>query len=112
MMQRWLRSHGAEVPSLDAHSMQHDAAGHMTLMPGMLTHEELAQLAKATGVEFERLFLQYMIRHHEGALAMVSDLLSTKGSARDPQIFTYASDIDADQRAEIRRMQTLQRDVK
>jgi uncharacterized protein (DUF305 family) len=111
MMQRWLRDHGAEVPSLD-HGMHHDAAGHMMMMPGMLTHEEMAQLEKSTGVDFERLFLQYMIRHHQGALAMVSDLFGTKGSARDPQVFNYASDIDADQRAEIRRMQTLQRDIK
>jgi uncharacterized protein (DUF305 family) len=112
MMRRWLREHGAQAPSLDAHNMHHDAAGQMMLMPGMLTHEELAQLEQSTGVEFERLFLRYMIRHHQGALAMVSDLLGTKGSAQDPLIFNYASDIDADQRAEIRRMQTLQRDIK
>ena len=112
MMQGWLRRRGAEVPGLDSHNMHPDAAGHMMMMPGMLTHEEMAQLEKSTGVEFERLFLQYMIRHHQGALAMVSDLFGTKGSAQDPQISNYASDIDADQRAEIRRMQTLQRDIK
>jgi uncharacterized protein (DUF305 family) len=112
MMQRWLQDHGAEASSLDAHHMHHDAAGHMMMMPGMLSHQEMAQLEKSTGAEFERLFLQYMIRHHQGALAMVADLFGTKGSAKDPQIFNYASDIDADQRAEIRRMQTLQRDIK
>ena len=111
MMQRWLRSHGAEVPSLDAHGMHHDAAGHMTMMPGMLTHVEMSQLEKSSGVEFERLFLQLMIRHHQGALTMVSDLMSTSGSARDEQIFNYATDINADQSAEIQRMQTLLRDI-
>jgi uncharacterized protein (DUF305 family) len=112
MMQQWLRDHAAEEPALDEHGMHHDAAGHMMMMPGMLTHEEMAQLEKSTGAEFERLFLQWMIRHHQGALAMVGDLFGTKGSGQDPLIFKYASDIDADQRAEIRRMQTLQRDIK
>ena len=112
MMQQWLRDHAADVPALDEHGMHHDAAGHMMMMPGMLTHQEMAQLGKATGADFERLFLQYMIRHHQGALAMVGDLFGTKGSGQDPLIFKYASDIDADQRAEIRRMQTLQRDLK
>src|SRR6266545_4528199 len=49
-MQRWLRDHGADVPSLDAPQIMHHAAGQMMLMPGMLTHEELAQLEKSTGV--------------------------------------------------------------
>ena len=112
MMQQWLRDHRAQVPALDEHGMHHDEAGHMVMMPGMLTQDDMTQLAHATGVEFEKLFLQYMIRHHQGALAMVGDLFGTKGSGQDPLIFKYASDIDADQRAEIRRMQTLQQDIK
>jgi len=112
MMQRWLRAHGAEVPSLDEHHMHHDAAGHMMMMPGMLTHDEMAQLANSTGVAFERLFLEFMIRHHQGALSMVGDLFGSPGAAQDPQVFAFASDVDADQRAEIKRMQTLQRNLK
>src|SRR5439155_25163446 len=104
-MQRWLTSRGEEVPDPDA--QHHMAAGHMTMMPGMLTDAELAQLEKATGTEFDKLFLQYMIRHHQGALTMVATLSATPGSAQEPEIFRFASDVDADQRAEIDRMQTL-----
>ena len=111
-MQRWLRAHGADVPGLDEHHMHHDASGRMMMMPGMLTYEEMAQLEKSTGVEFERLFLQFMIRHHEGALSMVGDLFASQGGGKDPQVFAFASDVDADQRAEIKRMQTLQRNLK
>jgi uncharacterized protein (DUF305 family) len=107
MMQRWLRQRGAEVPSIDAH--HHMAAGHEHLMPGMLTDDELAQLAKATDAEFEQLFLRFMIRHHEGALKMVADLFSTPGAGQDPDVFRFVTDVEADQRAEIQRMQTLQR---
>jgi uncharacterized protein (DUF305 family) len=107
MMQRWLRQRGAEVPSIDAH--HHMAAGHEHLMPGMLTDDDLAQLAKATGAEFEQLFLRFMIRHHEGALKMVADLFATPGSGQDPDVFRFVTDVEADQRAEIQRMQNLQR---
>jgi uncharacterized protein (DUF305 family) len=67
----------------------------------------MTELARAKGAEFDRLFLQDMIRHHEGALIMVRDLLATNGAAQEPEIFQYASDVDADQRAEIMRMRAL-----
>jgi len=108
LMRRWLERKGAEIPDPDAHL--HAAMGHGDLMPGMLTAEELDQLAKANGTAFDRLFLQFMIRHHEGALRMVADLFSASG-AHDTQLFSFASDVDADQRAEIKRMQTLQRNI-
>jgi uncharacterized protein (DUF305 family) len=76
-------------------------------MPGMLTPQEMTKLATSTGSEFERLFLEFMIRHHEGALTMVADLLASQGAAQEPEIFRFASDVDADQRAEIKRMRTL-----
>lgn len=107
LMQRWLKDRGEEVPSLDAHHEHHEAGGHQALMPGMLTQEELARLAAATGAEFDRLFLEFMTRHHEGALTMVAELLATNGAGQEPEIFRFASDVDADQRAEIRRMRTL-----
>ena len=107
MMRRWLENRHEAVASLDAHYGHHDAAGHQALMPGMLTAEELAQLAKATGPEFDRLFLQFMIRHHEGALTMVAELFATNGAAQEPETFRFASDVDADQRAEISRMRAL-----
>lgn len=116
-MQQWLRDHGEMAPAPDADAMHaamgHDMAGMahdsaaMPLMPGMLTDAELARLGAARGAEFDRLFLQLMIRHHQGALSMVGDLFATPGAAQDPQVFSFASDVDTDQRAEIARMQAL-----
>jgi uncharacterized protein (DUF305 family) len=112
LMQRWLRDRGQTVPAVDAqHSehAQHAAAGSGEgAMPGMLSDTELAQLARANGAEFERLFLDFMIRHHEGALTMVREYFATPGAGQEPGAFRLASDVDADQRAEIRRMRTLQ----
>jgi uncharacterized protein (DUF305 family) len=99
VMQRWLRARGQAVPDPTAH---HHHAG--ALMPGMLTPEEMRRLEAATGKEFDRLFLESMIRHHDGALTMVNDLFSTAGAGQEPEIFAFASDVDADQRIEIDRM--------
>ena len=99
MMQQWLRDHGQTVPDEHAHH-----AHGATLMPGMLTAEEMGQLAAATGPAFDRLFLTFMINHHQGALAMVKDLRSSPGAGQDSEINRFASDVDADQRMEIDRM--------
>jgi uncharacterized protein (DUF305 family) len=48
-----------------------------------------------------------MIAHHRGALVMVAELLKVPGSARQPQFHQMVSDVDADQRAEIARMEQL-----
>lgn len=98
MMQEWLRARGEEVPSAHAHH------AHGGLMPGMLTPEEMSRLAAATGVEFDRLFLEFMIKHHAGALTMVDELFAQPGAGQEPDIFAFASDVDADQRMEIDRM--------
>jgi uncharacterized protein (DUF305 family) len=108
-MQRWLRDRRETVPDANP---QHDMAGHYTatsaeLMPGMLTHEQLTQLEKATGPEFDRLFLTFMIQHHEGALTMVRQLFSSPGAGQDATIFRFASDVEADQTTEIDRMRTM-----
>ena len=89
---------------MHAHAVLHAVA---TILAAGLACALLATVWPA----FERLFLQLMIRHHQGALTMVSDLMSTSGSARNEQIFNYATDINADQSAEIQRMQTLLRDI-
>jgi uncharacterized protein (DUF305 family) len=104
-MKRWLEARGETVPADSAHV--HAAMGHGELMPGMLTQAEFDQVAKLSGTEFERMFLQLMIKHHEGALQMVKDLYATPGSGQEAEIFMLASDVDADQTAEIRRMRTL-----
>jgi uncharacterized protein (DUF305 family) len=106
MMQRWLEVRGQRLP--DAHT--HQMAG-ATLMPGMLTPEEMTQLAKATGAEFDRLFLEGMIKHHAGALTMVQELFASPGAGQEVEIFAFASDVDADQRMEIDRMGAMLREI-
>jgi len=99
LMQRWLEVRGQELPDPHAHH-RHGA----TLMPGMLTPEEMNRLAEAKGAEFDRLFLGGMIKHHAGALTMVQELFATPGAGQEVEIFSFASDVDADQRIEIERM--------
>jgi len=99
MMQRWLDVRGQQIPPPGGHRM-HGA----TLMPGMLTPEEMESLAAAKGSEFDRLFLEGMIKHHGGAIEMVHDLFNTPGAGQDVEVFAFASDVDADQRMEIDRM--------
>ena len=99
MMRRWLEVRGQEAPG--PHAMHMHGA---TLMPGMLTDEEMAALAAAKGAEFDRLFLEGMIKHHGGALTMVHELFATAGAGQEVEIFSFASDVDADQRMEIERM--------
>jgi uncharacterized protein (DUF305 family) len=105
-MRRALNKRGATMPTVDAHG--HGSAAHAH-MPGMLTGEEMQALESATGASFDRLFLEKMIRHHEGALVMVRELFSSPGAAQGSELYQIAADVDADQRSEINRMQTLLR---
>ena len=102
MMQEWLGSRGQPVPDVDAHH-----APGWEPMPGMLTADEMAELAAAAGGEFDRLFLELMIKHHRGAVTMVDNLLDQRGAAQDSQLFAFASDVTSDQTAEIDRMDAL-----
>jgi uncharacterized protein (DUF305 family) len=106
MMQGWLQSRGQPIPAPGAMHM-HGA----TLMPGMLTDDEMAALAAAKGAEFDRLFLSGMIKHHNGALTMVSELFASPGAAQESEVFAFASDVDADQRMEINRMSTMLKEL-
>ncbi|MDQ3486729.1 MAG: DUF305 domain-containing protein [Acidobacteriota bacterium] len=106
MMREWLASHGAAVPGEHAHH-----APGAPLMPGMLTAQEMERLAAATGQSFDRLFLEYMIRHHAGAIVMVKDLFATSGAAQDADIYAFASDVNADQRMEIARMSAMLKEL-
>jgi uncharacterized protein (DUF305 family) len=99
MMREWLEDRGAEAPGEHAHHA-HDAK----LMPGMLTPEQMQRLSELTGPAFDKLFLESMIKHHEGALIMVRELFATPGAGQDAEIYAFASDVDADQRMEIIRM--------
>ena len=101
-MRDWLADH--RIPTDPGHGAHdHAEMGHAS-MPGMLSPDEMAALARATGREFERRFLEGMIKHHEGALTMVATLFGSQDAAQRPEIFGFASDLDADQRAEIARM--------
>ncbi len=110
-MQQWLRDRHETVPQPD---FKYDSAGMANmpgmsggLMPGMLTPEQMAQLNAARGPDFDRLFLTFMIQHHEGALSMVQELMDTEGAGQDDTIFKFASDVNSDQTVEIQRMQQM-----
>ncbi len=103
-MQRWLRLRGQDVP--DAMAAATDHAHHMH-MPGMLSAEQLAELAAAKGADFDRLYLTYMIQHHRGAVTMVEKLFSTDGAGQDEDAFRLATDINVDQITEIARMERM-----
>jgi uncharacterized protein (DUF305 family) len=109
LMQTWLRDHSQPVPAANATRMKMTMNGmeHDMLMPGMLTDDELAQLDRARGPDFDRLFLQAMIRHHQGALQMVDELFASYGAAQDEIVFRFASDVYADQSTEIARMEKM-----
>ena len=99
MMRNWLEARGQEAPG--------DHANHMPgapMMPGMLSPEEMAQLTAAKGKEFDILFLRGMIKHHIGALTMVDELFKTEGAGQQSEMFAFATDVEADQRADIDRM--------
>ena len=98
MMRTWLKDRGQEIPGPHAHHMP----GGM--MPGMLSDEEMSELAAAKGKEFDRLFLRGMIKHHGGAITMVEELFNTPGAGQEGGIFSFASDVTSDQKMEIDRM--------
>jgi uncharacterized protein (DUF305 family) len=107
-MKRWLESRGKPTTMQMDHSKMSAAdMKNMTmnmLMPGMLTPEQMAALAKARGAQFDHLFLTGMIQHHGGALTMVDELFSTPGAGQDPVLFDFATDIENTQSAEIKIM--------
>jgi uncharacterized protein (DUF305 family) len=112
LMQQWLRERGQPVPQVsETGMMMGDHAAHAMHMPGMLTAEELAQLDQSRGKEFDRLFLTFMIKHHQGAVSMVKELVSSQGAALDDTVFKLASDVSAEQTTEIDRMQQMLADL-
>lgn len=111
-MKRWLSLRGQST------EMKKAAAGHGAhlhgshgkaehAMPGMLTADQMKALRDSSGDKFDRLFLEGMIQHHQGALVMVKELFEAAGSGQDAELFNFASDVDSGQRAEIATMETL-----
>jgi uncharacterized protein (DUF305 family) len=109
LMQAWLRDRNQPVPEPNPRGMTMMMGGmeHLMPMPGMLNDAQMAQLDSARGVEFDRLFLTWMIQHHEGAITMVDSLFRTPGAAQDEIVFKFANDVHADQSTEIDRMKQM-----
>jgi uncharacterized protein (DUF305 family) len=103
-MKGWLAERGepAEDPSMQGHG---EHMHHM--MKGMASPDQMKALAGAKGVDFDRQFLTLMIAHHEGAVEMVEKLLDEDGTAADPLLYQFVSDIDTEQTGEIERMDKL-----
>lgn len=99
IMQDWLRRHGQVAPDT--------SSWHEVRMEGMLTDDELAAMNKARGVEFDRLFLVGMIKHHAGAIKMVDDLFKSPGAGQEVDTNVFANDVVAAQTAEISIMKRL-----
>ena len=111
LMQRWLRERELPVPEVDDAgniSMMGGMSGMRDMhMPGMLSQAQLTELGNARGEEYDRLFLTYMIQHHNGAVTMVHELFAADGAAQDNFVFKLASDIQVDQTTEVARMQQM-----
>jgi uncharacterized protein (DUF305 family) len=120
-MQSWLRTRKKDVPSGNMEQMAHahhagmdmgaaqTGAAASGMMPGMLTPAQMDTLKVAKGGAFDWYFLTFMIQHHRGAISMVDELMSAKGSANDDDVFKFVSDVVADQSTEIDRMELLLR---
>ena len=109
IMSDWLKYRNLPVPAPDPRGMKMVMGGQemFMMMPGMLTEAQMTELDKSRGVEFDRLFLKYMIQHHQGAIMMVDKLNNTPGAAQDETVFKFSNDVQADQTTEIERMQLM-----
>lgn len=101
-MEQWHRQYAENAPA-HGHSADLPEVDHGS-MPGMASAEQLAALEAARGADFDRLFLQLMIAHHEGALRMATELLS---SGSDVRVEEMANDVVATQADEINRMRAI-----
>ena len=100
-MENWLNLRDEDI-SIN-HSDHHMQIG----MAGMASKSQLKDLEKSESTDFDRLFLQLMISHHDGALKMVKDLKEYPGTAYDPILSEFISDLVNDQSVEIERMNAI-----
>ena len=103
LMRSWLRDWGAE--ELPHSGPGEESDGHEHEMPGMATGEQLLALAEARGAEFDALWIDLMVAHHEGAIEMAEQVAQTTD---DLEVQALAAEIIATQAQEIERMQGLQ----
>ena len=99
IMQKWLRRYNQHAPDT--------SSWHTMRMDGMLSDEELKVMDASKGVEFDRVFLQGMIKHHAGALKMVDDLFKSKGAGQEVDVNVFANDVVTAQTGEIGIMRQL-----
>lgn len=102
-MEQWQEQYAEQAPK-HGHSADLPHVDHAS-MPGMATADQMAALKAAKGADFDRLFLQLMIAHHEGALKMVTEH-AAKGV--DVRVGEMADDVAAGQSAEINKMRAVQ----
>jgi uncharacterized protein (DUF305 family) len=105
-----MANNGVTKEEEQMHLNHNEMVGHMhdhSGMPGMLTQSQLEELSRAKGIEFDKLFLRYMIQHHAGAITMVNDLVKVDGAAQEVSIGKLAGDINVDQKTEIERMRLM-----
>ena len=98
-MKNWLVDRGQSIPDPSMENMMH----HHKMM-GMATPEQMMQLEASNSTDFDRLYLNLMIKHHDGAIEMVDRLNEFPGSAYDPQLYEFVTDLENDQAVEIERM--------
>jgi len=109
LMEEWLTARGLPMAAADPHAGHHGMVDdpNTPLMPGMLSPAQMTALAATSGLEFDRLFLEGMIHHHQGALDMVDALLDDPDAGEDPMLSDFTTSVTADQSAEILRMQSI-----
>ena len=78
--------------------------GDMGSMPGMMSDDDMGQMMDASGIDFDQMFLEGMIRHHEGAVEMATDQLE---DGKNEEAMALAEQIIEAQEAEIEEMQAL-----
>ena len=109
-MESWLKDRDEfQDNNLENHQMHHShnmMHKHLNMV-GMATPKQLDDLNKSKSTDFDRLFLQLMINHHDGALEMVEELKKYPGNTYDPVLNEFVSDLINDQGVEIERMNTL-----
>ena len=101
-LQEWGLPQASSAPRMawmPGHSpIPQQAGGGLPLMHGMASDDELRRLREAAGSDAEILFLQLMIRHHEGGVIMAR---AVEGLSRRADVLGFAKGIDSSQRVEI-----------
>jgi len=101
----WLRDWGQTVPSTASGSMDHDMSGMGgMMMDGMMSQADMDRLETSTGTEFDRLWIELMIQHHEGAVKMSKTEVA---GGKNPDAIALAQAIISSQQAEITTMESL-----